>query len=141
MQCISGDSDDVDGKCNVKDEDYDKIDVATQILDGINLIDFPLNLLKTYPLLQMQCFPLYSLLLALGNPTVNLFILDIEGTEYLILKTIPWDKVDIEVSTGSSRPSPGTRWTSRSVPDPQDHPLGKDGHRGQYRILKTIPWD
>jgi hypothetical protein len=47
----------------------------------------------------MQCFPLYSLLLALGNPTVNLFILDIEGTEYLILKTIPWDKVDIEVST------------------------------------------
>jgi hypothetical protein len=61
----------------------------------------------------MQCFPLYSLLLALGNPTVNLFILDIEGTEYLILKTIPWDKVDIEVSSLSSGPFPGTRWTSR----------------------------
>jgi hypothetical protein len=61
--------------------------------------DFPdTTLFKRIPLLQMQCFPLYSLLLALGNPTVNLFILDIEGTEYLILKTIPWDKVDIEVS-------------------------------------------
>jgi hypothetical protein len=89
----------------------------------------------------MQCFPLYSLLLALGNPTVNLFILDIEGTEYLILKTIPWDKVDIEVSTLSSRPSTGARWTSRSVLGPQDHPLGQCGHRGQFFILKTIPWD
>ncbi len=46
---------------------------------------------------QFQCFPLYSLLLAMGNPTVNLFILDIEGSEYQVLKTIPWDKVDIEV--------------------------------------------
>jgi hypothetical protein len=48
--------------------------------------------------LQIQCFPLYSLLLALGNPTVNLFILDVEGAEYMVLKTIPWHKVDIEVS-------------------------------------------
>jgi hypothetical protein len=49
-------------------------------------------------ILQIQCFPLYSLLLALGNPTVNLFILDVEGAEYMVLKTIPWHKVDIEVS-------------------------------------------
>jgi hypothetical protein len=48
--------------------------------------------------LQIQCFPLYSLLLALGNPTVNLFILDVEGAEYMVLKNIPWHKVDIEVS-------------------------------------------
>ena len=45
----------------------------------------------------MQCFPLYSILLAMGNPTVNLFILDIEGFELAVLETIPWDKVDIEV--------------------------------------------
>ena len=45
----------------------------------------------------MQCFPLYSLLLALGNPTVNLFVLDIEGFELAVLESIPWDKVDIEV--------------------------------------------
>jgi hypothetical protein len=49
-------------------------------------------------ILQIQCFPLYSLLLALGNPTVNLFILDVEGAEYMVLKNIPWHKVDIEVS-------------------------------------------
>jgi hypothetical protein len=43
--------------------------------------------------IQKQCFPLYSLLLALGNPTVDYLSLDVEGTELGILKTIPWDKV------------------------------------------------
>jgi len=58
-----------------------------------------------------------------------------------VLKAITWDKVDIEVSAWSSRPSPGTRWTSRSVLGTQDHPLGQGGHRGQYLVLKAIPWD
>ena len=30
----------------------------------------------------IQCFPLYSFLLALENPRVNLLVLDIEGAEY-----------------------------------------------------------
>lgn len=47
--------------------------------------------------IKMQCMPLYSLILAAGNPTVNYFILDIEGAELQVLKTLPWDKVDIEV--------------------------------------------
>jgi hypothetical protein len=46
---------------------------------------------------QLQCLPLYSILLALGNPTVNYFSLDIEGAEFPVLQTIPWDKVDIQV--------------------------------------------
>ena len=37
--------------------------------------------------------PLYTILLAMGNPTVHYFSLDIEGAEFPILKTIPWDKV------------------------------------------------
>ena len=44
---------------------------------------------------RMQCLPLYSLLLALGNPTVDFLSLDIEGAEYQVLSTLPWDKVDI----------------------------------------------
>jgi len=49
---------------------------------------------------DMQCFPLYSLLMAAaGNRTVNYLSLDIEGAEFLVLQTIPWDKVDIEVMT------------------------------------------
>ena len=49
--------------------------------------------------LRLQCLPLYTILLALGNPTVNYFSLDIEGAEYPVLQTIPWDKVDIQVQS------------------------------------------
>ena len=48
--------------------------------------------------LQVQCFPLYTLLAGMGNPTVHLFVLDIEGFELGVLRHIPWDKVDIQVS-------------------------------------------
>jgi len=61
----------------------------------------------------MQCLPLYSLLLAMGNPTVHYFSLDIEGAEFEVLKTIPWDKVDIRVLSVEThlvgRVFPGTR--------------------------------
>ena len=62
---------------------------------------------------NLQCFPLYSLLMALGNPTVNYFSLDIEGAEFLVLQSIPWDKVDIEVMgielEHAGKVFPGTR--------------------------------
>ena len=45
----------------------------------------------------LQCLPLVTLLLALGNPTVHWFILDIEGAEFQVLQTIPWHSVDIEM--------------------------------------------
>ena len=65
----------------------------------------------------MQCFPIYSMLLAVGNPVVDYMSLDIEGTEYdvslnelskylvlrdaliyfQVLKSIPWNKVDIRI--------------------------------------------
>jgi len=48
---------------------------------------------------DVQCLPLYSLIQAAGNPTVNLLILDIEGAELSVLKTLPWEKVDIEIMT------------------------------------------
>ena len=43
------------------------------------------------------CLPLYSILLSVGNPVVDYFSLDVEGAEMGILKSIPWDKVDIKV--------------------------------------------
>jgi len=45
----------------------------------------------------VQCFPLYSLLLSLGNPRVDFMSLDIEGSELEVLRTIPFDKVHIEL--------------------------------------------
>ena len=50
-----------------------------------------------YSIFQVQCFPLYSVLAALGNPRVDYFSLDVEGAEYPILKTIPWDKVNLNL--------------------------------------------
>jgi hypothetical protein len=46
---------------------------------------------------KMQCFPLYSILLAIGRTDVDYFGLDVEGAEYNILKTIPWHKVNMKV--------------------------------------------
>lgn len=48
---------------------------------------------------QVQCFPLYSILLALGKTRVDYLSLDVEGLELDVLKTIPWTKVDISVIT------------------------------------------
>ena len=52
---------------------------------------------KESNMLTLQCFPLYSILLAIGQTRVDFFSLDVEGHELRILKTIPWHKVDIKV--------------------------------------------
>jgi len=33
----------------------------------------------------------------MGNPVVDFFSLDIEGAEWTVVKSLPWDKVDIRV--------------------------------------------
>ncbi len=50
-------------------------------------------------LITLQCFPIYSILLAIGQTNVDFFSLDVEGHELRILKTIPWEKVNIKVRT------------------------------------------
>lgn len=49
------------------------------------------------PTIEIQCFPLYSILLAANRTSIDYLSLDIEGFEIKILKTIPWDRVDIKV--------------------------------------------
>ena len=46
---------------------------------------------------ESLCLPFFSILLALGNPYVDYFSLDVEGSELSILKTIPWEEVKIKV--------------------------------------------
>ena len=53
---------------------------------------------STTEIVQVQCFPLYSILLAVNRTTVDFFSLDVEGSELDVLNTIPWHKVDIKVS-------------------------------------------
>ncbi|EFX85456.1 hypothetical protein DAPPUDRAFT_314237 [Daphnia pulex] len=50
-------------------------------------------------LVSIQCFPFYSILLAVGRTRVDFFSLDVEGHELKILKTIPWHKVEIKSLT------------------------------------------
>lgn len=49
-------------------------------------------------LIEVQCFPFYSILLAVGVTQVDFLSLDVEGHELKILKTIPWRKLDIKVT-------------------------------------------
>ena len=47
---------------------------------------------------KLQCYPLYSLMLAIDQAeNIDFLSLDIEGAELAVLKTIPWNKVDIKM--------------------------------------------
>ena len=48
-------------------------------------------------ILDTYCFPLYSMMLALNRTRIDYFSLDVEGVELEILRTIPFDKLDIAV--------------------------------------------
>lgn len=43
------------------------------------------------------CFPFYSILLAVNQTKLDYFVLDVEGSEVPVLRSIPWEKVDITV--------------------------------------------
>jgi hypothetical protein len=46
-----------------------------------------------------MCFPLYSMLLAINHTHIDYFSLDVEFQDLNVLKTLPFDKVDISVLT------------------------------------------
>ena len=45
--------------------------------------------------MQLQCFPLQAVMAALNNPIVGYLSLDINGSEYTILKTMNWTNLKI----------------------------------------------
>jgi len=47
----------------------------------------------------VACIPLETILLALNRTRVDYFSLDVEGLELEVLKTIPFDRIDIGVLT------------------------------------------
>uniref|UniRef100_T1IP60 Calpain catalytic domain-containing protein n=1 Tax=Strigamia maritima TaxID=126957 RepID=T1IP60_STRMM len=46
---------------------------------------------------EVECFPIYSILLAANFTKIDYFVLDVEGFELPVLKTIPFQSVDIDV--------------------------------------------
>lgn len=57
------------------------------------------DVVKSYDGLTCKvCVPTYTLLLAVGNPTVDLFVLDIEGAEMPVVKSIPLNEANFTSS-------------------------------------------
>ena len=81
--------------------------VNAKALGAIQEINQKMKLLKSLPKKIQKdnwqgnskalCLSFYSILLAVGNPVVDYLSLDIEGAELPVLKSIPWDKVNINV--------------------------------------------
>lgn len=46
---------------------------------------------------EIECFPFYSFMLALNRTTIDFFSLDVEGDELNVLKTIPFEKLNIKM--------------------------------------------
>jgi len=92
--------------------------------------------------LKIQCMPFYSILLALDNPTVNWISLDIEGAEYEVLKTVPWDKVDIQSLTVEThmigKLFPGSREELIEYMDEVGYRHIKDAHQGTNDLRKVL---
>lgn len=53
--------------------------------------DFPIQF-------EVQCFQLYSILLALNRTEIDYLSLDVEGAEWSIIQNIPFDKIKIKVN-------------------------------------------
>ncbi len=49
--------------------------------------------------IKVQCFPLYSILLAAERTELDYFSLDVAGHDLEILKTLPWHIVGVKVNS------------------------------------------
>jgi len=102
----------------------------------------PEQLVKDSDTFKTQCFPFFTMLQAIDNPRVNLFILDIEGAEFEVLKTIPWKAVDIEVLIveleHSGKVFPGTRNEVIRFLEVNDYNLIGNMHKDDIFIRKDL---
>ena len=67
--------------------------------------------------------------MAMGNPHIDYFSLDIEGAELVMLKTLPWNKIsmtliDVEVNHAGAI-FPGTRDDIQNYLSSQGYPFTK----------------
>ena len=62
------------------------------------------NIAKRSTFTNVVCFPLFGVLKALNVTKVDYFSLDVEGNEMDVLRTIPFDLIDITVEYLSLSP-------------------------------------
>ncbi|CAL4112154.1 unnamed protein product [Meganyctiphanes norvegica] len=59
------------------------------------IVEIP-GLSEKHEMQKAQCIPLLTFMLALNKTTIDYFSLDVEGSEMGVLRTIPFDKLDIK---------------------------------------------
>ena len=91
---------------------------------------------KTETSLRFQCIPLYTLLLAIGNPTVNWFILDIEGAEYQVLKEVAASGILCKLKALGNRVVLVVEYHNMSITNAEERRREKDGHRDAVKKLE-----
>lgn len=113
--------------------------LAATMLSGIIDKDVDSNEKSTIPssnvqtgrTIRVQCFPIYSVLKAIGNPKVDYFSLDIEGAELQVLQTIPWNLVDINLF--GIETEHGSQMYNRTEKDIERH-MEKVGYNRKEKI-------
>lgn len=75
---------------------------------------------------KVECYPLISILLAVGKTKIDFLSLDVEGSEEKILKAIPWDKIDIDFVT-----------IEVAVSDPKE--ITRIMNIAGYKVYKELP--
>ncbi|XP_013394563.1 protein Star [Lingula anatina] len=92
---------------------------------------------KNAPTIEVQCFPFYSIMLTLGITDIDYFSLDVEGAELPVLRTIPFDKINVKVFTIEYRLSDGVHLSLEETQKKLDslrHFLIPKGYR-EYGVL------
>lgn len=68
---------------------------AAWLLGGLDVIHIDLYHHPYWT--SVFCFPLLSLMRAINQTTVDYFSLDVEGTEPHVLRSLPYDQIDIRL--------------------------------------------
>ena len=79
-------------------------------------------------IVKVQCFPLFSILQALGISHVDYFSLDIEGAEMEVLRTLPLNKISVDVFSIEYQISHGRKATVAKLAEIESYLVTKNGY-------------
>jgi len=95
-----------------------------------------INLVKDNLSTTVPCFPLETILLALNRSHVDYFSLDVEGVELDILKTIPFDRITVNVFSVEYRHTPNAENTEGAKKEMITYMTSKG-----YTLVKDIVFE
>ena len=79
--------------------------------------------------LRLQCFPLYSILKAVGRVEVDFFTLDIEGSEFAVMESMLEDANDFKLSVAAIEFSHMDLWVNKGTFMEFDYMMRRNGYK------------